>query len=172
MEACHAKDAHDEECHTALLAATAKLLADVMPCDPHCNYSLPAVPGDNVRHSHSIVYAKHGTSFALLSTIVHVAKGRRQARHIVFAQVAMLHSSNAGRHAFHMCLDGTRRQQADMVTNSQTTRCTCPLTTCFSRAPCCGMWLRAQCVLRHTCACVLQAHGCMPWGLEERLATD
>lgn len=80
MEACHAKDAHDEECHTALLAATAKLRAHVMPCDPQCNYSLRAVPSGNVRHSHSIVYAKHATSFALLSTVVHVAKGRRQAR--------------------------------------------------------------------------------------------
>ena len=119
METFRAKDAHEDECDTALPAAIATLLADVMPCDPHCNSSLPALPGENVPHSHSMVSAELATSFALLSMVVHVATGRREARHIVFAQVAMLHTCNATRHAFQMCLDATRHERADMVTGSQ-----------------------------------------------------
>ena len=102
-------------------AATATLLADVMPCDPHCTSSLPALPGENVPHSHSMVSAELATSSALLSMVVHVATGRREARHIVFAQVAMLHTCNAARHALQMCLDATRHERADMVTGSQKT---------------------------------------------------
>ena len=121
METFHGKDAHEEECHTALPPAIAKLLGDVMPCDPHCNCTLPALP-ENVRHSHTIVSAELARSLALVSMVVHMGTGRRKARHIVFAQVAMLRTCNAERPAFEMWPDATRRVWAGTVTGSQ--KCT------------------------------------------------